>query len=140
MTFPNYDPRSDSIRLEGGAAIVLNLLMKAKFGAPFDPETLFHPELSNLIEQLRIAAGRAHPAPGECFGRGDLWRIAEHVFDESVTTGWWAMTVEDKNAFLQRAAAPWILSDEQLGTIMEDVEDMLFRRRQVLSAAEMDRR
>jgi len=134
--FPTYDPATDAIRLNGCAVIMLSLLMKSKFGERFDPETLFHPELSTLINQLHAAAGLQKPGAGECFNRADLFTIAEVVLGMSAQIGWWSMPGTDRRALLQGAAAPWILSEEQLQTIMEDIDDQLFRHREVVAAAD----
>lgn len=119
---------------------MLTLLMKSKFGERFDAETMFHPGLSDLINQLSLAAGCTRPEPGECFERADLFQIAGRVLEESVSNGWWSMAAGEKRTFLQRAASPWVLSNAQLDTILEDVEDQLFRHRQVVVAAESSAR
>jgi hypothetical protein len=134
--FPTYDPTTDTIRLNGNSVILLTLLMKSKFGERFDPETLFHSELSTLIDQLQAAAGLSKPRAGECFDRADLFTIAELVLSRSVHIGWWSMPDAEKRALLQAAAAPWVLSEEQLQTIMEDVGNQLFRHREVVVAAD----
>lgn len=134
--FPDYDSASDTIRLNGGAGILLTLLMKSKFGERFDHETLFHADLSTLIEQLYAAVGFPKPAAGECFDRADLLSIADTVLAQSVNIGWWSMSEADRQAFLQRAATPWMLSEEQLQTIIEDVGDLLLRHREVVAAAD----
>ena len=135
-SFPSYDPTSDSIRLNGNAVILLNLLMKSKFGERFDPETMFHSGVSDLIDQLHEAAGLPKPEAGQCFERDDLILIAQQVFEQSVNVGWWSMAVDAKRIFLQRAAAPWVLSKEQLQLIIEDIDDQLFQQRRVIAAAD----
>ncbi len=133
--FPTYDPSSDTIHLNGCAAILLTVLMKSKFGERFDPETLFRPGISKLIGQLQAAAGIAKPGAGECFDRADLLAIAETVLGQSVNIGWWVMQSDEKHAFLQRAAAPWQFSKEQLQTILDDVDDRLLQHRELVAAA-----
>lgn len=134
--FPTYDPLSDAIHLNGCAVILLTVLMKSKFGERFDPEMLFHPGISTLIGQLQAATGVPKPSAGECFNRVDLLTIAENVLWQSPNIGWWAMPSGMKHAFLQSAAAPWVLSEEQLETITEDVEDRLSRHRELVATAD----
>ncbi|ATY30820.1 hypothetical protein [Sphingomonas psychrotolerans] len=138
MTFPTYDADSDSIRLNGGAAIMLALLMKSKFGERFDVETMFHPQLPGLINQLYAATGHKRPAAGECFDRMALLQIAERVLKDSVNIGWWSMRGDEKRDFLQGAASPWILTAEQLETIIQDVDDDLNRQREVVALADRE--
>lgn len=135
-TFPTYDPASDTIDLHGSAVVLLAFLMKSKFGERFDPETLFHPDLSTLIRELHAAAGLPKPAVGDCFDRADLFRIATTVMEESKNLGWWSLPDTGKRSLLQGAVAPWVLSEDQLQTIIEDVDDLLFRHREVVAAAD----
>ena len=136
LPFPTYDAASDSVRLGGNAAIMLTLLLKAKFGERFDPEMLFHTRLAELIAQLHDASGVAKPVPGDHFGPEDLFTIAERVIEQSVSIGWWAMAAEEREAFLQSAAAPWVLSDGQIEAICENIEALLFRHRETVAAAD----
>ena len=133
--FPTYDPAADAVRLNGAAPIMLTFLMKSKFGERFDPETLFHPGLAALINQLDAAIGYPKER-GDCFSREDMFSIAERVVEQSLSIGWWSMTAEEREAYLQQAASPWVLSDDQLETIIEDIASLLFRRRQVVAAAD----
>lgn len=135
-SFPHFDPETDTIRLNGSAVVMLALLMKAKFGERFDPETLFHGPLADLIRQLDRASKLSSREVGECFTRDDLSRIAREVFAESFHSGWWSMSAEQRGEYLQVAAAPWILSSEQIDMVREDVEDLLFRSRQIIAAAD----
>jgi len=134
-SFPVYDPETDSIRLNGGAAIMLTLLMKAKFGERFDPITLFHPQLADLIRQLTAALDDRLRPSGQGFDRKDLSRIAEAVFNDSSSNGWWSKSIEDRTQFLQDAAAPWLLSADETDTIVDDINSRLFRARQIASIA-----
>ncbi len=134
--FPHFDPETDTIRLNGAATVMLTLLMKAKFGERFDPETLFHGPLADLIRQLDSAAKLPSREVGDCFTRDDLACIAREVFAESFRSGWWSMSAEQRVEYLQVAASPWILSGGQIEMVREDVEDLLFRSRQIVAAAE----
>ena len=136
MTFPTYDSASDSIQLNGGAAVMLGLLMKAKFGERFDPETLFHTSLSTLIAKLCGATDLPTPVPGECFDRNEVLQIADRVVQQSVSIRWWSMTVVEREAFLQSAVAPWILSADQVETIILEADTKLWRLRELVNAAD----
>ncbi len=136
LSFPHFDPETDTIRLNGSVTVMLALLMKAKFGERFDPETLFHGPLADLIRQLDGASKLPPREAGDCFTRDDLLRIAEAVFSESFQSGWWSMGTEQRREYLQVAAAPWILSDDQIEIVREYVEDLLSRSRQIISAAD----
>ena len=135
-TFPTYDAASDTINLNGSAVVLLTLLVKSKFGTRFDPETLFHPDLPILIRELHAATGLSNPAAGDSFDRADLITIAKTVVGENINLGWWSMSDSGKRSLLQGAAAPWVLSEDQVQTIMEDVDDLLFRHREVVAAAD----
>jgi hypothetical protein len=134
-SFPTYDPSMDSIRLNGGASIMLTLLMKAKFGERFDPEILFHAHVADLIRQLNLSLADPFRASGSCFDRQDLWHIAKGVFDSSIQNGWWSKTSEERTHYLQDAAAPWTLSANEIEDIFDDIESLLFRSRQITSLA-----
>lgn len=134
--FPHFDPETDTIRLNGSATVMLTLLIKAKFGERFDPETLFHRPLADLIRQLDRASNLPSREVGDSFTRDDVSRIAQEVFGESFQSGWWSMSAEQRGEYLQVAAAPWILSSDQIDMVREDVEDLLFRSRQIVAAAE----
>lgn len=135
-SFPHFDPETDTIRLNGSATVMLALLMKAKFGERFDPETLFHRPLAELIRQLDGASNLPPREVGDCFTRDDLLRIAQEVFGQSFQSGWWSMSAEQRRQYLQVAAAPWILSSEQIEMVRADVEDLLLRSRQIVAAAD----
>ncbi|MCA1199680.1 hypothetical protein K9B35_17065 [Sphingomonas sp. R647] len=134
--FLHFDPETDTIRLNGSATVMLTLLMKAKFGERFDPETLFHRPLADLIRQLDGASNLPPRQSGDCFTRDDLACIAREVFAESSRSGWWSMSAQQRIAYLQVAAAPWNLSNEQIEMVRQDVDDLLFRSRQIVAAAE----
>ncbi len=136
VPFPSYDPASDSIHLNGGATIMLTLLMKARFGERFDPSTLFHPGLTGLIRQLEAASDLPQPVAGQCFDHVELHLIASRVYDESINIGWWAMTDAEREAFLQDAVAPWRLSVAQVQTIVEGASDILDSHRRTVAAAD----
>jgi hypothetical protein len=114
---------------------MLRLLMKAKFGQRFDPETLLHGQLADLIREMSQSLGEARSS-GECFDSEDMLAIAKAVFDESFRSGWWSMSSDERERYLQNAASPWLLSAEQVDTIVEHVDDMLFLSRRVAKAAD----
>ena len=134
-TFPTYDATTDTIRLNGCASIMLTLLMKAKFGEKFDPEILFHERVSDLIRELDRSLGQTR-ADAECFSRADLFEIAKGVFSDSFQNGWWAKDRQQREQYLQDAAAPWVLSESQIDDIMDDMESLLFRARQITSLSD----
>jgi hypothetical protein len=80
--FPTYDPLTDTLQLNGGAGILLTLLMKAKFGERLDALVLFSPQLAELVRELAHTAG-IEINPGDGFERADLFLIANVVFDNS---------------------------------------------------------
>ena len=77
--FPTYDPKTDSVHLNGTATILLTLLMKSKFGERFDPETLFHTRLADLLDQLQSAAGYPRAEPGACFSKVNAGRWEKRI-------------------------------------------------------------
>ena len=134
-TFPTYDPATDTIRLNGCASIMLTLLMKAKFGEKFDSEMLFHERLTELIRQLDQSLGGTR-GEAECFDRADLFEIAKGVFSGSFQSGWWLKNAQQREQYLQDAAAPWVLSSSQIEGIMDGIEGLLFQARQITSQAD----
>lgn len=137
--FPEYDPEVDAIHLNGGAIVMLTLLMKAKFGEKFDPEVLFHERVAELIRQLEKAAGN-QPQAATCFGRDDLDRIARGVFNNSCQNGWWEKGAEQRVQFLQDAASPWILAPDQIEDIIDTIDSQLSRIAQIADMAERAKR
>ena len=113
---------------------MLTLLMKAKFGEKFDPEILFHERVSELIRQLAQSLGGTVDR-ADCFSREDLFEITTGVFANSFQTGWWSKDRQQREQYLQDAAAPWVLSDAQMDDIIDDIETLLFRARQITSLA-----
>ena len=136
--FPNYDPSSDSIRLNGSARVMLSILLKAKFGARLDPDVLFNENFTELIRQLQRSLCQddiGGPAD-QVFSREDLSQLAKDVTSDGSRNGWWLMTDEEKCSFLQSAVAPWILSEIQIETIFDYVADILNDARCIVSCAE----
>jgi hypothetical protein len=54
MAFPSYDKETDCIRLNGARVIMLTLLMKARFGEPFDPEVIFNPGVTESSDNSKL--------------------------------------------------------------------------------------
>ena len=132
--FPTYDPTTDTISLNGCASIMLTLLMKAKFGEKFDSEVLFHERVAELVRQLDHSLGGTC-RPAAWLSRADLYEIANGVFHDSFQSGWWSKTAQQREQYLQDAAAPWVLSTGQIQDITDDIESLLFRARQITSKA-----
>ena len=142
MAFPSYDKDTDCIRLNGAQVIMLTLLMKARFGEPFDPEVIFNPGVTELIRQLEAALGPERPTPGHCFtSHQDMWTIAKAVYDDSFQNGWWGLAESERASFLQDAVAPWILSDDQIERVIDHVDSRLFSAQRIVKkeAAEHSR-
>ncbi|MGV3768550.1 MAG: hypothetical protein ACO1NM_00820 [Sphingobium phenoxybenzoativorans] len=114
---------------------MLTLLMKAKFGERLDPEMLFHERLAELIRELCRSLEGGHWSSGSAFNRQDLWQIAKGVFDNSFQNGWWSMSMAARTQYLQDAAAPWVLSLDEIENIVDDIEALLFRSRQITDLA-----
>jgi hypothetical protein len=137
--FPiSYDAVSNTLQLdeEGGAEVMLGILLKAKFGEAFDPDTLFHRPLADLMSGLRKKIGSAWDGDGP-FTRGQLASLADDIVSESWRSGWWSMTRDERVALVQDViVAPHRLSAEQMTDLMLDVEGALAAHRRIVDAAE----
>jgi hypothetical protein len=139
-----YDGERNVITLDGrdGATLMLGFLLKAKFGEAFDPDVLLHPQLARLMTSLREEAHgeqRGGPEQGRAspFSREALSTIASTVAAESVRLGWWRMSAEARVAYLQEVvAAPYVLTADDVGQVLDDIESKLVRARKLVAAAE----
>jgi hypothetical protein len=137
MTFPTYDPETDAIRLHGNAVALLTVIMKAKFGDKLDPEMLFHADLSKLAADLAHCVTGFNSSPDlPVFSAEDLSKIGAALFDLSEQIGWWSQSIDQRAALLQEAASPWVLSDKEIETILDDIESRLSRSRRITAAAD----
>ena len=137
--FPlSYDADRQMIAVDGpgGASVMLAVMLKAKFGEAFDPEILFHGPLAKLMTELRAASlipGVAAEAP---FSQEQLVLIATEIAAKSAEIGWWTWLPGDRIAYLQdTVAAPHRLSDDQVETILLEVDVELDRYREIVRAA-----
>lgn len=137
--FPiSYDAANNTLLLsgKGGAQVLLALLLRAKFGDAFEPETLFHEPLANVMIALQRECGQEGDLGGP-FTREQLVRVADEIVSESWRSGWWAMTESERVAFVQEViVAPYRLSAEQMSELLCDVDEGLAARRQIAAAAE----
>jgi hypothetical protein len=140
VTFPTYDPETDSIQLNGIAVVMLTVILKAKFGDKFDPETLFHPGVAKLVKDLHKSTQSSASDPEiPMFNRDDLFAIGRAVFDDSDRLGWWSMTSDDRVTLLQDAASPWVLREQEIEVILGGIENSLHRAQAITAAAEAGR-
>jgi hypothetical protein len=106
MAFPSYDKETDCIRLNGARVIMLTLLMKARFGEPFDPEVILILGLLSSSDNSKLVRPE-RPTPGHCFSsHQDMWTIAKSVYDNSFQNGWWGWLKVNGPAFFK---TPWHL-------------------------------
>jgi hypothetical protein len=122
---------------QGGATVMLGILLKAKFGDAFDPETLFHGPLAELMVAIK---GQAYEFPvltEAPFDHEMLGDIAAKIVADSFRSGWWAKSHDERVAYLQNVVvAPYKLSDEQLDFVLSSVESALWGWRRVVEAAD----
>ncbi|HEY5721638.1 MAG TPA: hypothetical protein VIT45_04895 [Allosphingosinicella sp.] len=143
MSFPiSYDADRNLIVLDGagGASIMVAVLLKAKFGEAYDSETLLHSDLADLARQLWAASDLPRTARGEAFTNAQLWLIADRVYADSPMSGWWSMSEMERRKYLEDAAAPHLLSEEQIEFLFEAIDSKLFRSREIVEAAEQSGR
>jgi hypothetical protein len=138
-----YDPVRNVIALDGeaGVAVMLALLLKAKFGEAYDPEVLFHEELAQIMcalnERVASPAGEPKAPDAGSFPREDLFQIAEAIVDESWRSGWWMKTPDERVAYIRDVvAAPHGLSREEMEILVENIDSVMFNLRRVANAAE----
>lgn len=139
--FPiRYDADAGVLHLagEGGASVMLAVLLKAKFGEAYDPEILFHPDLAAIMIALRQHGVSQSPLPSEGqFDRAALQEIGRLIVSESWRSGWWGKSRAEQVEFVQNVvAAPHRLSDDQIEALFEDIENELYWRRKIIDAAD----
>ena len=133
-TFPEFDPEHDVIRLNGGREIMLALLCKAKFGERFDPETLLHPSLAELLRDLQPSQS-ASLNEGTPFPPEDLHSIGTAIYYESARSGWWAMSLTEREAYVADAVAPWVLPASDIEAVLESVDGLRSLNSRIVATA-----
>jgi hypothetical protein len=137
--FPiSYDPDANTIRLDGqgGAHVMLALLLKAKFGEPLDPEVLLHEPVARLMLDLRRKGLAGSATEWRPFAPETLHAFAQAILAESFRSDWWRMSGEERSAYVREVvAAPHPISDDQVEAVLDGVESGLFRLREVVEAA-----
>ncbi|MCP5395124.1 MAG: hypothetical protein H6918_00040 [Sphingomonadaceae bacterium] len=133
--FPTYDPEADTLQLNGAAALLLGIILKAKFGEKFDPDVLLNEPLAGLASQIAVVARPDIAGRAIHFSHEDRWSISKTVFDESGHIGWWSMQAEERAAYLQQVAAPYVMHDDQVEQVIDDIEGLLSNAQQVVDAS-----
>jgi hypothetical protein len=139
--FPiSYDAEANALQLAGpgGTVVMLGVMLKAKFGEAFDADVLFNEPLALLMTSLREHLPPAPPWPAEFrFRPADVFMLAERIVEDSVRSGWWAMSEAERSSYVQNVVvAPYRLPADQLRDLLDEVEAGLLRRQLIVRAAE----